>query len=293
MSILIDKSTRVLVQGITGREGGFHTQQMISYGTKVVAGVTPGKGGQEVLNGVRVFNTVAQALKKTEVDASVIFVPPPLASDAILEAAHAGVKLICCITEGVPIHDMVRVRAEVLRVGARLIGPNCPGLITPGQCKIGIMPGNIFSAGNVGLISRSGTLTYQAVDALTRAGLGQSTCVGIGGDPVNGSQFTDLLPLYEKDPDTRALVVIGEIGGSAEEEMAAWLGEHKVPAVAMIAGRTAPPGKRMGHAGAIVSGNVGTAQAKVDALQKAGVPVVDTTDEMVAEIRKVLQPAKA
>ncbi len=293
MSILIDKSTRVLVQGITGREGGFHTQQMISYGTKVVAGVTPGKGGQEVLNGVPVFNTVAQALKKTEVDASVIFVPPPLACDAILEAAHAGIKLICCITEGVPIHDMVRVRAEVLRVGARLIGPNCPGLITPGQCKIGIMPGSIFSAGNVGLISRSGTLTYQAVDALTRAGLGQSTCVGIGGDPVNGTQFTDLLPLYEKDPDTRALVVIGEIGGSAEEEMAAWLGAHKVPAVAMIAGRTAPPGKRMGHAGAIVSGNVGTAQAKVDSLRKAGVPVVDTTDEMVAEIRKVLQPAKA
>ncbi|MCE7875191.1 succinate--CoA ligase subunit alpha, partial [bacterium CPR1] len=240
-----------------------------------------------------VFNTVAQALKKTEVDASVIFVPPPLACDAILEAAHAGIKLICCITEGVPIHDMVRVRAEVLRVGARLIGPNCPGLITPGQCKIGIMPGSIFSAGNVGLISRSGTLTYQAVDALTRAGLGQSTCVGIGGDPVNGTQFTDLLPLYEKDPDTRALVVIGEIGGSAEEEMAAWLGAHKVPAVAMIAGRTAPPGKRMGHAGAIVSGNVGTAQAKVDSLRKAGVPVVDTTDEMVAEIRKVLQPAKA
>ncbi|GMU53450.1 MAG: succinate--CoA ligase [ADP-forming] subunit alpha [Candidatus Xenobia bacterium] len=293
MSILIDKSTRVLVQGITGREGGFHTQQMISYGTKIVAGVTPGKGGQEVLNGVPVFNTVAQALKKTEVDASVIFVPPPLAADAILEAAHAGVKLICCITEGVPIHDMVRVRAEVVRVGARLIGPNCPGLITPGQCKIGIMPGSIFSAGNVGLISRSGTLTYQAVDALTRAGLGQSTCVGIGGDPVNGTQFTDLLPLYEKDSDTRALVVIGEIGGSAEEEMAAWLGAHKVPAVAMIAGRTAPPGKRMGHAGAIVSGNVGTAQAKVDALRKAGVPVVDTTDEMVAEIRKVLQPAKA
>ncbi len=293
MSILIDKSTRVLVQGITGREGGFHTQQMISYGTKVVAGVTPGKGGQEVLNGVPVFNTVAQALKKTEVDASVIFVPPPLACDAILEAAHAGIKLICCITEGVPIHDMVRVRAEVLRVGSRLIGPNCPGLITPGQCKIGIMPGSIFSAGNVGLISRSGTLTYQAVDALTRAGLGQSTCVGIGGDPINGTQFTDLLPLYEKDPDTRALVVIGEIGGSAEEEMAAWLGAHKVPAVAMIAGRTAPPGKRMGHAGAIVSGNVGTAQAKVDALHRAGVPVVDTTDEMVAEIRKVLQPAKA
>ncbi len=294
MSILIDKNTKVLVQGITGREGGFHAQQMVNYGTKVVGGVTPGKGGQTALdNNVPVFNTVAEAVARTGADASVIFVPPPMAADAIMEAAHAGVPLICCITEGVPIHDMVRVRAEIKRVGARLIGPNCPGLITPGQCKIGIMPGNIFSVGNVGLIARSGTLTYQAVDALTRAGLGQSTCVGIGGDPVNGSQFVDLLPLYEKDSDTRALVVIGEIGGDAEEQMAAWLGEHKIPAVAMIAGRTAPPGKRMGHAGAIVSGNVGTAQAKVEALTRAGVPVVDTTDEMVAELKKVLATVKA
>ncbi|MEW6280244.1 MAG: succinate--CoA ligase subunit alpha [Candidatus Eremiobacterota bacterium] len=290
MSILIDKNTKVLVQGITGKEGGFHAQQMIQYGTKVVGGVTPGKGGQETL-GVPVFHTVAQAVAETGADASVIFVPAPMAADAILEAAHAGIKLICCITEGVPIHDMVKVRAEVLRVGARLIGPNCPGLITPDQCKIGIMPGNIFSVGSVGLISRSGTLTYQAVDALTRAGLGQSTCVGIGGDPVNGTQFLDLLPLYQNDPQTRALVVIGEIGGSAEEEAAAWLAHNKIPTVAMIAGRTAPPGKRMGHAGAIVSGGVGTAAAKVEAFQKAGVPVVDTTDELIAELRKVLQPA--
>lgn len=292
MSILIDSSTRVLVQGITGKEGSFHTQQMIDYGTKVVAGVTPGRGGQQHL-GVPVFDGVAEAVRATGADASIIFVPAPGAADACLEAIEAGVPLVICITEGVPVQDMVKVRDEALRRGVRLIGPNCPGLITPGQCKMGIMPGNIFTPGPVGMISRSGTLTYQVVDELTRAGLGQTTCVGIGGDPVLGTQFVDALRLFARDPETRAVVVIGEIGGSAEEEAAALIRETGIPAVAFIAGRTAPPGKRMGHAGAIVSGSSGTAQAKVEAFQAAGVPVADTTSQVVEEIQKILQAAPA
>lgn len=290
MSILIDKNTKVLVQGITGKEGSFHTSQMLDYGTKVVAGVTPGKGGQ-VEHGVPVFNTVKEAVAKTGAEASVIFVPAPFAADAVSEAAQAGVKLIVCITEGVPINDMVRARAEADAMGCRLVGPNCPGLVTPGECKIGIMPGNIFKEGPVGLISRSGTLTYQAVDALTRAGIGQTTCVGIGGDPVLGTYFVDALKDFVADEETKAVVVIGEIGGTAEEEAAAFIKEHKIPAVAMIAGRTAPPGKRMGHAGAIVSGSSGTAQAKVEAFEKAGVSVPETTEEMVQEIQKLLNLA--
>lgn len=291
MSILIDANTRVLVQGITGKEGSFHAQQMIDYGTKVVGGVTPGRGGETHL-GVPVFDSVARAVQATGADASIIFVPAAGAADACLEALEAGLPLVICITEGVPVGDMVKVRAEALRKGVTLIGPNCPGVITPGQCKMGIMPGHIFQAGGpVGMISRSGTLTYQVVDELTRAGIGQTTCVGIGGDPVPGTQFIDALRLFAKDPETRAVVVLGEIGGSAEEEAAAFLKETGMPAVAFIAGRTAPPGKRMGHAGAIVSGNSGTAQAKVDAFRDAGVPIVDTTAQVVDEIRKILQTA--
>ncbi|MGE0488842.1 MAG: succinate--CoA ligase subunit alpha [Vulcanimicrobiota bacterium] len=290
MSIIIDKNTKVIVQGITGKEGAFHTRQMLDYGTKVVGGVTPGKGGQQV-HGLPVFNTVRQAVKQTGATASVIFVPAAFAADAVSEAANAGVETVVCITEGVPINDMVIVRDEVVRMGVRLIGPNCPGIITPGECKIGIMPGNIFSSGPVGLISRSGTLTYQAVDELTRAGLGQSTCVGIGGDPVLGTYFRDVLEMFAADPKTKGVVLIGEIGGSAEEEAAALLADLKLPTVAMIAGRTAPPGKRMGHAGAIVSGSSGTAAAKVAAFEAVGIAVPETTEGMVAEIKKILQAA--
>lgn len=292
MSIMIDANTRVLVQGITGKEGSFHTQQMIAYGTKVVAGVTPGRGGQEHL-GVPVFNGVREAMAATGADASIIFVPAPGAADACLEAIEAGMPLVICITEGVPVQDMVRVRDEALRRGVQLIGPNCPGLITPGQCKMGIMPGHIFTPGPIGMISRSGTLTYQVVDELTRAGLGQTTCVGIGGDPVLGTQFVDALRLFAQDPQTRVVVVIGEIGGSAEEEAAALIRETGIPAVAFVAGRTAPPGKRMGHAGAIVSGSSGTAQAKVEAFQAAGVRVADTTSEVVEEVQRILQAVAA
>jgi len=287
MAVLIDKDTRVLVQGITGREGEFHTRQMLDYGTQVVAGVTPGKGGQEVL-GVPVFDTVKQAVAATGADASVIFVPAPFAADAVLEAADAGVRLIVCITEGIPVQDMVKTVALVRQKGVRLIGPNCPGMMTAGQCKIGIMPGNIFTPGPVGLISRSGTLTYEIVDLLTKAGLGQSTCVGIGGDPVLGSTFVDLLPLFDEDPETQAVVLVGEIGGSDEEIAAEYIRTMRKPVVGFISGRTAPPGKRMGHAGAIISGRTGTPQAKVDALRSAGVPVADALYEIPELIKQAL-----
>lgn len=292
MSIFINKNTRVLVQGLTGKEGSFHAQQMIDYGTQIVGGVTPGKGGQTHL-GVPIFDTVAQGVKATGADASVIFVPAAFAADACSEAIASGVGLVVCITEGIPINDMVAVRDQAVSRGVRLIGPNCPGLITPGECKIGIMPGNIFSPGPVGFISRSGTLTYQAADALTRAGFGQSTCVGIGGDPIIGTYFKDCVAEFAKDKQTRVLVLIGEIGGSAEEEAAALVKELGLPTVAMIAGRTAPPGKRMGHAGAIVSGSSGTAAAKVAAFEAAGVAVPETVEEMVAEVRKLLGAAVA
>jgi succinyl-CoA synthetase alpha subunit len=287
MAVLIDQNTRVLVQGITGREGEFHTRQMLEYGTQVVAGVTPGKGGQEVL-GVPVFDTVKQAVAATGADASVIFVPAPFAADAVLEAADAGVRLVVCITEGIPVQDMVKTVALVRQKGVRLIGPNCPGIMTAGQCKIGIMPGNIFTPGPVGLISRSGTLTYEIVDLLTKSGLGQSTCIGIGGDPVLGSTFADLLPLFEADAETQAIVLVGEIGGSDEEVAAEYIRTMRKPVVGFISGRTAPPGKRMGHAGAIISGRTGTPQAKVDALRAAGVPVADALYEIPELVKQAL-----
>jgi len=287
MAVLIDQNTRVLVQGITGREGEFHTRQMLEYGTQVVAGVTPGKGGQEVL-GVPVFDTVKQAVAATGADASVIFVPAPFAADAVLEAADAGVRLVVCITEGIPVQDMVKTVALVRQKGVRLIGLNCPGIMTAGQCKIGIMPGNIFTPGPVGLISRSGTLTYEIVDLLTKSGLGQSTCIGIGGDPVLGSTFADLLPLFEADAETQAIVLVGEIGGSDEEIAAEYIRTMRKPVVGLISGRSAPPGKRMGHAGAIISGRTGTPQAKVDALRAAGVPVADALYEIPELVKQAL-----
>lgn len=289
MSILIDETTRVLVQGITGRDGGFHTQQMIEYGTKVVGGTTPGKGGQ-TMHGVPVFNTVREAAKETGANASVIFVPAKFnAADAILEAADAGIELVVCITEGVPTEDMIRVNAILKsRGGVRLIGPNCPGLITPGKCKIGIIPGMIFTPGSIGLVSRSGTLTYEIADELTRAGYGQSSGVGIGGDPMIGTKFIDVLPMFEADPQTELIVMVGEIGGSDEEMAAEYIKTMTKPVIGFIGGRTAPPGKRMGHAGAIISGNTGTPQAKVAALEAAGVPVADTTHDIPALVRKAL-----
>ena len=286
MSILLDASTRVIVQGITGREGGFHTEQMQELGTKVVAGTSPGKGGTAHL-GVPVFNTVADAVKATQANASGIFVPAPFAADAIMEAAAAGIALIVCITEGIPIQDMIRVK-DFLRgyPGARLIGANCPGLITPGQAKIGIIPQRITRPGQVGLVSRSGTLTYEVASALSAAGMGQSTIVGIGGDPVLGLTFRDVVELFEKDPETTHLVLIGEIGGSDEEHAAELLARgSRLKAVAFISGRTAPEGKRMGHAGAIISGHRGTARSKEEAFQKAGVEVAETTDEIVGMLR--------
>jgi succinyl-CoA synthetase alpha subunit len=287
MSILVDKSTRVLVQGITGREGSFHTGQMRLYGTNVVAGVTPGKGGGEH-EGVPLFDSVAEAVARTGANASAIFVPPPFAADAIMEAVAAGVPLVACITEGIPILDMVRVARYMKGSATRLIGPNCPGITTSGQCKIGIMPNMLFSTGNVGLISRSGTLTYEVVDALTRAGIGQTTCIGIGGDPIIGTKHLDALRLFEKDPDTRVTVMIGEIGGSDEEIAAEFLQTSKMKVVGFISGRNAPPGKRMGHAGAIISGSTGTAAGKIAALEKAGVPVAGTLEEIVPLVKKQL-----
>jgi succinyl-CoA synthetase alpha subunit len=290
MSILIDRNTRLLVQGMTGREGSFHTEQMIAYGTQVVAGVTPGKGDTVHL-GRPIFDTVRAAVEATGADASVIFVPPAFAGDAIAEAAEAGVSLIVCITEGIPLQDMIRACAYVCERGSRLIGPNCPGIITPGQCKIGILPGYIHSVGPVGLVSRSGTLTYEIVASLTRLGLGQSTVIGIGGDPILGTRFQEVLPLFEADPATRVVVLVGEIGGDDEEAAADYIASMTKPVVGFIAGRNAPPGKRMGHAGAIISGGVGTAQSKVEALQSVGVPVPETPDQIPLLVQSALADA--
>lgn len=288
MSVLVGNDTRLVVQGMTGSEGNFHAGQMIEYGTNVVAGVTPGKGGQTSLDRP-IYDTVADAVKHEEANTSIIFVPPPFAGDAISEAVFAGIKTIICITEGIPVKDMITAKAIVQNHGATLIGPNCPGVITPGEAKIGIMPGNIFRPGNVGLISRSGTLTYEAVDQLTKAGLGQSTAIGIGGDPVIGTNHTDAVKLFNADDDTNAIVLIGEIGGSAEEEAAAYIQENvSKPVVAFIAGSTAPPGRRMGHAGAIISGGKGTAADKKNALREAGVTVVDSPAEIGSTLAEML-----
>ena len=288
MSILVDASTRLLVQGITGREGSFHTEQMVEYGTNVVGGVTPGGGGKTVA-GAPVFNTVAEAMEATRPNVSIIYVPARFAPDAILEAVDGGIPFVVCITEGIPIADMVRVYAHVRDRGARLLGPNCPGLITPGDAKVGIMPGFIHAPGPVGLVSRSGTLTYEVVDHLTRAGLGQTTAVGIGGDPVIGTSFVDVLRLFEADPATEAIVLIGEIGGTDEEQAADVITtEITKPVVGFIAGRTAPPGKRMGHAGAIISGGTGTAAEKVAALEAAGVRVADRPSAVPALVRAAM-----
>jgi succinyl-CoA synthetase alpha subunit len=281
MAILVNKSTKVITQGITGKSGKFHTEQCLKYGSQFVGGVTPGKGGQEILD-VPIFDTVKEARAATGCDATMIFVPPPYAAEAILEAEDAGVALIVCITEGIPVRDMLEV-SKVMRNSktSRLIGPNCPGIITPDACKIGIMPGYIHKKGHVGIVSRSGTLTYEAVWQTTQLGLGQSTCVGIGGDPLNGTNFIDVLELFEKDPETKSILMIGEIGGDAEEQAAEWIAKKcSKPVAAFIAGVTAPPGRRMGHAGAIISGGKGSAQDKIDALRKAGVAVTENPAEM-------------
>ena len=286
MSIFIDNGTTLLVQGITGRDGSFHTKQMIEYGTKVVAGVTPGKGGQQFEASVPIFDTVYDAVQATGANTSVIYVPPMYAADAIMEAAAAGVKLIVCITEGVPVLDMTKVYPYVKEHGARLLGPNCPGLITPGQSKVGIIPGRICLAGNVGVVSRSGTLTYEIVNQLTKAGIGQSSCVGIGGDPINGTNFIDCLAAFEADPHTNAVAMMGEIGGTDEQEAAMFVKEQMTkPVVGFIAGQTAPPGRRMGHAGAIISGSAGTAAEKIDAFKAAGMGVAQRPVDFVELIR--------
>jgi succinyl-CoA synthetase alpha subunit len=282
MSIFIDDSTTVIVQGITGRDGSFHTKQMMEYGTRIVAGVTPGKGGQKFEGTVPIFNTVAQAMDATGANTSVSYVPPVFAADAMLEAADAGVKFIVAITEGVPVLDMTRVYPFVKEKGARLLGPNCPGLITPGKSKVGIIPGRICMPGNIGVVSRSGTLTYEIVYQLTRAGMGQSTCVGIGGDPINGTNFIDCLAAFEADPQTTAVAMMGEIGGTDEQEAAAFVKQHmKKPVVGFIAGQTAPPGRRMGHAGAIISGSSGTAAEKITAFEQAGMSVAKRPKDFV------------
>src|SRR5580692_1483340 len=288
MSILIDQNTKVIVQGITGRDGSFHAKQMLEYGTKVVGGVTPGKGGQEV-NGIPVFNSVKEAKDKTGCDAAVIYVPAKFAKDAMLEDIANGIPLIICITEGIPVLDMVEVKKALAASSCRLIGPNCPGLISPGKCKIGIMPGHIHKAGNIGVVSRSGTLTYEAVGQLTALGIGQSTCIGIGGDPVGGMDFVDVLTLFNADPDTHGVIMIGEIGGGAEERGADYIkAKMNKPVAAFIAGTTAPPGKRMGHAGAIISGGQGTAAAKIAALTAAGAKVAPTPSDMASTLKSMM-----
>jgi succinyl-CoA synthetase alpha subunit len=291
MSILVDENTKVVVQGLTGSEGMFHTRQMVAYGTKVVAGVTPGKGDQK-MDGIPVFNTVAAAVRETGADASAIFVPPAFAADSILEAADAGVTTIVCLTEGIPTLDMVMVKQYLTERGIRLIGPNTPGIISPGKCKIGVMAGYIHKPGTIGIMSRSGTLTYEVVDQLTKKGIGQSTCVGIGGDQIIGLNFVDLLGIFEKDPGTEGLIMIGEIGGTAEEEAAQFIEKHvSKPVVAFIAGMTAPPGRRMGHAGAIIAGGKGTANEKMGALEKAGVRVVRNPALVGEEMASILRRA--
>jgi len=290
VSTFIDKSTRLLVQGITGRDGSFHTNQMIEYGTEVVAGVTPGKGGQKFEGTVPIFNTVAEAVRKTGANTTVIYVPPPFAADAMMEAADAGISFIVCITEGVPVLDMTRVYPFVKDRGSRLLGPNCPGLISPGQSKVGIIPGQICVPGPVGLVSRSGTLTYEVVYQMTRAKIGQTTCVGIGGDPINGTNFIDCLDAFEKDPETEAVVLIGEIGGTDEQEAARFVREKmKKPVVGFIAGQTAPPGRRMGHAGAIISGSAGTAAEKMQAFEENGVGVAKRPIDVVDLLKRAMR----
>ncbi len=289
MSIIVNENTRVLVQGITGNEGLFHTRQMVEYGTKIVAGVTPGKGGQRV-DGIPVFNTVVSAVKEAGANASAIFVPPAFSADAVMEAADAGLKTIVCMTEGIPTLDMIQVKHYLKGKSINLIGPNTPGIISPGKCKIGVMAGYIHREGNIGVISRSGTLTYEVVDHLTKNGLGQSTCVGIGGDPIIGLNFVDLLEMFNKDPETGAIVLIGEIGGTAEEEAAEYYKKNmKKPVIAFIAGKTAPPGRRMGHAGAIISGGSGTASQKIEILENAGIKVIDYPEFIPQELKKLLK----
>lgn len=289
MSIIVGEHTKVVVQGITGNEGAFHTKQMVSYGTKVVAGVTPGKGGQQ-LDGIPVFNTVTDAVEETRANASAIFVPPPFAADAIMEAVEAGIDLVVCLTEGIPTLDMIAVRQYMKGKNTRLIGPNTSGIISPGTCKIGLMPAYIHKEGKIGVVSRSGTLTYEVVDQLTTLGIGQSTCVGIGGDPIIGLRFVDIIQLFDADPDTEAIIIIGEIGGTAEEEAAGHYRQHMTkPVVAFIAGSTAPPGRRMGHAGAIISGGVGSAQEKIKVLEEAGIVVVTNPAEVGTIVADILQ----
>lgn len=292
MSIFLDENTKVIVQGITGRDGSFHTKQMVEYGTKVVGGVTPGKGGTKDANGLPIFNTVKEAKEATGANCSVIFVPAKMAADAILEAAASKIDLIVCITEGVPVNDMLDVYQFVKKQGVRLIGPNCPGLITPGVAKVGIIPGHIHTKGRIGVVSRSGTLTYEVDYGLTKAGLGQSTCVGIGGDPIIGTNFIDVLKAFEADPNTDAIALMGEIGGNDEEKAAEFISTMTKPVVAFISGRTAPPGKRMGHAGAIISGGSGTAEGKVAAFNKVGVKVADTPSQVVTLIQEALAAKK-
>ena len=289
MSVLVDQNTRLIVQGFTGREGTFHATQAIAYGTKVVGGVTPAKGGSKHLD-LPVFDTVSQAVKKTGANASVIFVPPPFAADAIMEAVDAGLPLVVCITEGIPALDMIKAWRFMQGKPTRLIGPNCPGVISPGKCKIGIMPGHIHKQGNVGVVSRSGTLTYECVGQLTKLGIGQSTCIGIGGDPIIGTSFTDAMKMFNEDPDTHAIVMIGEIGGNAEETAAAYVKEHvKKPVVGFIAGQTAPPGRRMGHAGAIISGGSGAAADKIRAMEEAGITMCPSPADMGDKVKVRLE----